>query len=1463
MTKSTNAIVKSMEVSSKSAFPTASHNEAAQLKAICMVEKSPSFLTYKEFPAWNTASSIKQGANKKFMYAQAQVSAKKDLVAYTSKELVKALGLPQAVTEQLILNRAEGLSKEEQLSLVSDSVLSQLTKEGLTIDTLKSISSKELKKLNLNRIVLSDMDQLEKALATLNPSSAFLANLNSLLAEGYSLYQMFKDVRSSFTYGEKGGQYGSAYHDAVVFKKFFKFEKSLANKLDTIIVRKAIIDDEDYQVLQGKNGEVKVNNVQLIEDSKDGVKKVFVVERFQSLSNSMLIEYIADLFGETSEEFIEMKKGFDYFLSQDGILKRVSDKDERAKFIRFMDHLLYVDAKMDLSKLDDAEESEEKERALVLKEMKDTAIHNGINVFRINKERQVNEIVGRFGTFIRTASQGRTQGFIALEGAQDPVFAVESLESMGHKFSSYAKEDKKDSQYLTIAIDKMSTRPGLLGSTSRPVKPLNDLLRGASVSEFGKDTGMREINTDLGQKILLTPDFNTEIKEGAYRVLNAIKAYREMCNNNDKLTQEQLASQFIQLDAAEHSLSLCVGDGQFFYGEEVHQIIINLYGKDNGVNQFRISPATKGLGVYYPNLEKETGYTMILPESAVKVPYHTVDLTKHPLEFAIANFGKEQGHLKDTFKLNYQFMSGLLNVSVDVFKSIIIETFGSLDELLEDPSKLFEYKKYEGILNQMSKGLEEGDESLVEESASRLIMTFDRVFSANQDTHKDVWVKAQAHSMMKKAFEKYGRGELQVQGNYRFMVQDPIGLIRHHRRNIDVVNNGKPELVSFDFVENYATIKAGTVYLPSNHSINPIEQEVLALRAPFIDPSEAQKLVARNYTAYEKLRYYNEAFVSSVIVFSGLDFAAFAMGGADFDGDKAGIVLDEVIVKSFIPSAPVLDMSIIDKTDDGHYVIEEGCIFKDTARNFPETTSSKLTRDGWNVKFLKSDIDDSEVKVAIFNYMKEYILDSMQPSKIGLYTDYATKLLDAINVLTANKCLSQDEGEIKYLEGRIHLLSQYVAILRIAQGWEIDRSKHGGAFENYINLDFTVNPPEEVSLQDVYGNFVLDKSGNRVWASLAWLELQRGKTPQQIVNKRIKMSKNYKAQLETRFDYLFTNSTQSIITKEAFYQYDSRFNENIVPNMNINDNNMLKEVSSLVFSNQPYFDEVSSVVREFVKFYNLEMRSIITESENRKDAALNNNKFRITRSVALRITEEEDKARKDEIQQLNDYCANQLREFYNEISQANDNADLLIGKAVYEIVYTAAIANYGRDKEPFMFNPARGTSYFWNVATDFAVALFAYLAKNEYILAYNNRQIAKLVKDNQLDTVNVTMFPSAEQKGNIEFTKALNAIVHMNVSQSIINAVRCEFRDGRESYMLVMGDKYVGCVAPSDFIKLGGADHIYIKAKSISNNVSKKDGTSLLDSLNIEIDTMVPSVVPEESKAIYAQLAIQNGHVNY
>ncbi len=1437
-TTNTNTI-KAMEVAAKSAYPTAAHSTTEQLATINADVK---VTTYQELPQWNFKSMVKQSSDDTFSYKRTVNQAK----AFSTKQILKNFGISEALTEQIILANAAAkaqLSKEESNKRISEKTLNTLNNAGLTIEDLKAVPEKDLRKLNAKKIVLSTQDEVDAAIATLSPSPAFIANLSVLLAEGYSYSSIFRNVKSAFTYtGGDEAVYGSAYKDALTFKKIFTFKKKLKGKLEQIVVRTAVIDDQETTN--------EIPNVSLKEH--EGITMLNVVSKYKVLSMSQLASNIVEIFGEESKEL-------ESFRTQSGQLVKTDDSDEQAKQIRFISQLLYVDAAMDVEEISTDDEDVAKRKKELI-DMRDAAVNNGIVVFEVHEGQQVS--VGVFGAFIRTASQARTQGFIALQGAHDVDFAVRSLEALGHSFTSYIKTSKTNKDMKYIAVDKFSSRPGLKGTNAHNVPALNELLAGANVVEFGEDTGMRVIETKLGEQILLTPDFNAEIKKGLYRVLNAIKAYKAMADKKAELSKDELASQFVQLDAAQHHIELCVGDGQFFYGEAVHQIIINQFGKDNGVNQFRISPATKGLGVYYPNLEKETGFALILPESAVKVPYETIDLNEHPLEFAIANFGKEQGHLKNTFKLNYQFMSGLFNVNVDTFRSIVQNTFNDIQEIMTNPSKLHDYKNYSNIMESLTASVAEGNEEAAEEAAGKLIMTFDKVFAVNENVHNDVWIKVQAHKMMKEAFKRYGRGELQVEGNYRFMVQDPIGLIRHHRRNIDAVNNGKPELVSFDFNAKYATIQENTVYLPSNTSFDCVEQEVLAMRAPFIHPSEAQKLKARNYTAYEKLRKYNPSFVSSVIVFSGLDFAAFAMGGADFDGDKCGVVLDEAIVDQHTKIPTVIDKSIVAVDEEGNITLEEGCIFKDTARTFPVATSNKVIIDGWNVHFKEEDLANhpAEIKAAIFNHNKAYMLDSMSPSKVGLYTDYATKLLDALQVLTNRVKASTNDEEVKFLNTRIALLDEKVALLRIVQGWEIDRSKHGGAFENFLDLDFLSNPPEEVSLLDVNGNFVLNGEGNRVWASLTWLLLQRGKTPKQIIKKVLSLEEEYSVELNKNFDTLFTASSQSNITKLAFDNFEANFGEHVQLPGNITFDNMLNQVQSIVFSDQGYYNEINSNLYEMIKDYNEQLRNILMKSEDMLEKRLNENTFRYSYSAQLRIMVEIEFARKEEIEQLNESCTNQLNDYYNDLRLANDKADLLIGKAVYEIVYTRAIENYRRDPQGFNDNPAKGTSYFWNVASDYAVSLFAYMAMDKRYIAYNQAQIQKQIKAIGFEEVTISMFPPMLYTGDItEYANVLNAAVQAGGKSSILEAVRVDDRHGITSYMLLLNNCYVGKVAPNNFSKLGGNERLFIKTSGANNYVGQ-NGTKSFKTIELTVAAVQATTIKDEMRATYNQLAIENGH---
>lgn len=1328
------------------------------------------------------------------------------VVAYTKEEMAKALRLNKTIAEEETVKayeEANNVSADDSERLLTDEELESLKLNDSNIrKALMALPNKAVRKINIETA-----EDLEKAFVTINVSPSFIANFNYNINSGIYPKTMFKHVARFFYFSD------IALEDAKLFKKLFNFKGQKAGKLNQVVVRAVKVADESTFVTPYLSNPT---------DSSNGKEMLFTEEKFQMISQSQLVAYLTkkDVDGNLVRKYVEFTNTIDG-------LKTATKADDaiQKRSIEFMNELLYIDAAMDVAE-NEKDSAETKAKKAALRHKREVAIRNGIAVYTLNPDNTFKDVTA-YGTTLRTGSQGRTQGAIAVRGAHNRDYAVKVLEAIGHPFSSYAKHGKGEHKdELMIDISKMISRPGLLGTTSRDIPVLNNICKDAEVIDLGK--GYKElVNKDNDFKMLFSKDFEYTVTTGQYRVLVGIAAYKAMMENR-KPTADELASQFKVLRADEQGVTLTIGDGQFFYGDVIHEIILAQFGKDNGVNQFRISPATKGLGVYYPGLEEATGYSAILPDSAVKVPYDTVDLKRNPIKFAIANFGKEQGHLKDSFKMNYQFMSAMVGVDKELFEDIVQNNFDLLSELLADPDKLHAHMGFDKLVDMMA---DSDDEDELEEMRDTLFNTFQKVFAANPKFHKDIWVKSQAYKSLEKAFKKYGKGEIHVEGNYRFMVQDPIALVKAHIRNINAVMGYTDDEVTFKLTKEDAIIETGHVYLPDNHSFDAIEKAIVALRAPLIDPAEAQKLIAKSYDEYNELRRRNSAFCSSVIVFGFLDFAAFAMGGADFDGDKCGVVLDERIVADYVPGAPVLDMTIVGINEDGSYEMEEGCVFQDTARQFPETTSPKLKREGWKVYFKEEDYE--EVKGAIFDYLKEYILDTMEPSLVGYYTDKATKLLDAVHSLNvtiaeltesvktlddADK-VNETVATIESMNKQVEDLLNKVALLRIVQGWEIDKSKHGGAFVNFLDLEFLDDAPEAVALKDINGNIVRDENGNKVWANLVWLQFQKGYSEMDILKTITNQEKKYKVTLNAQVDALYSNSALSHVTRKAVQLYHEAFDsENFTANLK--DDNLLDVISGVKFSDQLIYSEVEAEVAPMMAEYNRKLKDIVSAGEVAKAQILTGEVIYVG-SESNKMIEEIEVNVNAQITNLSEYATAQLEQYYTTRASVIDHLDLIIAKVVYEHTYNYRVNDYIANPDDYKESPARGTGYVWNVATEFMIALAEYLNGRKAVIKKSQEQFAKQYSM----ATTISFSPNNNLNADI-----INAVLAIKETHSVVEAVKYENEKGQLSYRLFIGQQYIGFAYMNQMTKLGNQPHVALLVdsaeqveghKAISLNISK------------------------------------------
>jgi hypothetical protein len=132
--------------------------------------------------------------------------------------------------------------------------------------------------------------------------------------------------------------------------------------------------------------------------------------------------------------------------------------------------------------------------------------------------------------------------------------------------------------------------------------------------------------------------------------------------------------------------------------------------------------------------------------------------------------------------------------------------------------------------------------------------------------------------------------------------------------------------------------------------------------------------------------------------------------------------------------------------------------------------------------------------MAIHELSKHLRVRKLTPNQIGIMTMYATILADAVTAIEIeiDSLLAQEQTEdvvnqMAALQEEAKEFRLYIRFFRLVQGWEIDRPKHGGAYEAYVQeiMNIIQNPPARVSEFDV-------ELQKYVWKRPMWLASRKG-----------------------------------------------------------------------------------------------------------------------------------------------------------------------------------------------------------------------------------------------------------------------------------------------------------------------------------------------------------------------------------
>lgn len=432
--------------------------------------------------------------------------------------------------------------------------------------------------------------------------------------------------------------------------------------------------------------------------------------------------------------------------------------------------------------------------------------------------------------------------------------------------------------------------------------------------------------------------FSFEITEKEYEVVYSdgsslikLQKFIDILHQAGEITEKQYQMFTDKWSASGYDVNILRDD------EDMYKF---LTGKDfKCLMQVRFFGGVKGTVIPVPEMDGDER----LVDTDMLVFAKSAKYISEDAPFEVINFP----HKKERAKLNYQFVQSTVTDGKVLIKGAK-KAFENVKDILKSADNALKFVAGVRGLN------DEGDDLLTKlandlEVEPRLITEH---YHYNQLLEK-----------VEKHVKEVGYGKIPVNGSFKYIISEPVWL--YHQAMGD------------DFE---SALNVGEVYC------NGIDGYEASLnRSPEIHYSETQKVMCKNV---DYLWLYKD-----IIVLNVKDAIAPALGGADFDGDKALIIID------------YRDGSF--ESDFVQQIQCPGYIIYDEGNTAPKVENN------------------------IANRIKYYV-DLSTPNRTGQITNWAT----CANDLMINAQLNGDKKAYSWYKS-------VLVRLRFAQGWEIDLPKTG------------------------------------------------------------------------------------------------------------------------------------------------------------------------------------------------------------------------------------------------------------------------------------------------------------------------------------------------------------------------------------------------------------------------------------
>lgn len=664
----------------------------------------------------------------------------------------------------------------------------------------------------------------------------------------------------------------------------------------------------------------------------------------------------------------------------------------------------------------------------------------------------------RYEPFIRSASNKRTRRGTFIRTVGRPnENRLAKLEELGFFHSAQAGKGG--------FVDVTKDRSGQAASNSLSSVSIKT---GSTIVE--REVGYDIVGGEFTVRIL--PDVESIVSRGKAMVLDAV------------------SKEIVEIDLADRPITKEITDGMAIHGPRVKASVDAVYGKKTSGVQFRFAPFGKGYSVAIPDFEEYfPGVDMVLFESTIK------------------------GDMKALFAENPSFVPELLLMKASYHKGEkqIVLPYQAIHATRMTGKELIEMSqpaldRYTNVANDAKSILpllNKGDEAL------GMMTTLDMFLASSSLANEDIYIRDRA---MKQAMEHMTRltGGAPVIGEYKFMLPDVYAAI-------DAIVDGTfmiAEDAGFGFEEGFTLNADGTVPATGD--------QFTSNRMPSIGFEAAVITIGKVDARYTNKDAIKAGYFANQTFFDAHSLNVEKQGGADHDGDTSAVLKIAAFTKAVL-KANSLYNPIIDYSIDADGVMTSGCPFEDeTIMSSAKQVKAKgITQDGYKIK---ADVWTKEAKLAALELMDDYDARTLEGNKIGMLTDYATQIHDAMRKVWAEAAVAHKAGDTKkvaQLKEELDTMMNWVSYLRLTQGYEIDRAKKGGAYEEALKdeLAFITDPGK---LAYRLGFYKTVEGGKQfVWVKPEWLK-KSGKKQDSLSSMTILQNhiidtvKTSTAKLETR-----------------------------------------------------------------------------------------------------------------------------------------------------------------------------------------------------------------------------------------------------------------------------------------------------------------------------------------------------------